>query len=235
MFGKRATLASNASSEPKEGHEQRLGHILACACGVIARLGYERASMRSVAKATGTSLAGLYHYFDSKEKLLFLIQFRTFRALHQNLLEKLHGIVDAEEQLRGMIRAHLGYFAANMDALKVCSHELDTLSGSAYEEIREIRKEYYALIRSIIDRLLDARSPGASLNRHVLTMSLFGTLNWLYRWYDPVAGPSVATVSNQIATQFLHGVYHLGGSISEATTESQRSPHDASQGVARNP
>lgn len=235
LFGKQVAFPSRAIAEPKEGYEQRLGHILAAACGVIARLGYERASMRAVAKASGTSLAGLYHYFDSKEKLLFLIQFRTFRALHQNLLEKLHGIVDAEEQLRVMIRAHVGYFAANMDALKVCSHELDTLSGSAYEEIREIRREYYALIRSIIDRLLDARDPGASLNRHVLTMSLFGTLNWLYRWYDPVAGPAVATVSNQIISQFLYGIYHLAGSADEAAAHSQRSPQDAPPGLARKP
>ena len=191
--------------------------------------------MRAVAKATGVSLAGLYHYFDSKEKMLFLIQFRTFSALHQNLLEKLHGVLDPEKRLRVMIRAHVGYFAANMDALKVCSHELDTLSSSAYEQTRDIRREYYALTRSIIERLLDAHAPGVSLNRHVLTMSLFGTLNWLYRWYDPVGGPSVATVSNQIASQFLHGIYHLAGSADEAATDSQGPPRDASQGAVRTP
>lgn len=175
--------------------------------------------MREVAKATGVSLAGLYHYFDSKEKMLFLIQFRTFGALHQSLLEKLHGVTAPEEQLRVMIRAHVGYFAANMDALKVCSHELDTLSGPAYDETRNIRRDYYALVRSIIDRLLDAHAVGAAVNRHVLTMSLFGALNWLYRWYDPASGPSVATVSNQMTSQFLHGVYHLTGSADGPGTD----------------
>lgn len=235
LFGRQVAVPSRVSSDAKEGYEQRVGHILAAACGAIARLGYQRASMRAVAKATGVSLAGLYHYFDSKEKMLFLIQFRTFSALHQNLLEKLHGVVDAEEQLRVMIRAHVSYFAANMDALTVCSHELDTLSGSAYEQTRDIRKEYYALARSIIERLLDTHSPGTSLNRHVLTMSLFGTLNWLYRWYDPVSGPSVATVSNQIASQFLHGIYHLAGSADGAATNAPGLPRDASQAAARTP
>ena len=188
--------------------------------------------MREVAKATGVSLAGLYHYFENKEKMLFLIQFRTFGALHQNLIEKLHGVVDAEEQLRVMIRAHVGYFAANMDALKVCSHELDTLSGSAYEQTRDIRRQYYALTRSIIDRLLEAHAPDASLNRHVLTMSLFGALNWLYRWYDPSGGPSVAAVSHQITSQFLHGIYHLPDSADGAATGL---PRDGSQTAPRTP
>lgn len=235
MFGKQTVPTSRTNSDAREGYEQRLGHILAAACGAIARLGYERASMRAVAKATGVSLAGLYHYFDSKEKMLFIIQFRTFSALHQNLLEKLHGVEEPEEQLRVMIRAHLSYFAANMDALKVCSHELDTLSGPAYEQTRDIRKEYYALTRSIIERLLDAHAPGASLNRHVLTMSLFGTLNWLYRWYDPSGSPSVVSVANQIASQFLHGIYHLAGSANGAATDAQGLPREASQTAVRTP
>jgi AcrR family transcriptional regulator len=235
LFGRQAAPPSRASSDAKEGYEQRLGHILAAACGVIARLGYERASMRAVAKATGVSLAGLYHYFDSKEKMLFLIQFRTFSALHQNLIEKLHGVEVPEEQLRVMIRAHLGYFAANMDALKVCSHELDTLSGSAYEQTRDIRRAYYTLTRSIIERLLDAHAPGVPLNWHVLTMSLFGTLNWLYRWYDPAGGPSVATVSNQIASQFLHGIYHLADTADGAAMDARGLPPDAANAAARTP
>jgi len=235
VFGRTAASISRANSDTREGYEQRLGHILAAACGVIAQLGYERASMRAVAKATGVSLAGLYHYFDSKEKMLFLIQFRTFSALHQNLIEKLHGIVDPEEQLRGMIRAHLSYFAANMDALKVCSHELDTLSGSAYEQTRDIRKEYYGLTRLIIDRLVDTHAAGAPVNRHVLTMSLFGTLNWLYRWYDPAGGPSVATVSNQIASQFLHGIYHLADTADGAATNARGLSRDASNAATQSP
>jgi AcrR family transcriptional regulator len=233
LFGKGSAVASRANSDPREGYEQRLEKILAAACGTIARLGYERASMREVAKATGVSLAGLYHYFDCKEKMLFLIQFRTFGGLHQSLLEKLHGVTDPEEQLRVMIRGHVAFFAANMDALKVCSHELDTLSGASSEETRNIRREYYSLTRSIIDRLLDARAPSVALNRHVLTMSLFGALNWLYRWYDPASGPSVTAVANQMASQFLHGVYHLAGSAGATEGSAAGPPEHPPRGVAR--
>jgi AcrR family transcriptional regulator len=169
-------------------------------------MGYEKASMRAVAQAAGTSLAGLYHYFASKERILFLIQYRTFNALANNLREKLHGVDDPVEQLRVMVRAHVGYFAANMAALKVCSHELDSLSGASYEETLRIRREYYGLVRTIIERLLETRAPGNTLDGHVATMSLFGMLNWLYRWYDPASDRSPSVVANQFATQFLYGV-----------------------------
>ena len=162
--------------------------------------------MREVAKAAGVSLAGLYHYFDGKERILFLIQFRAFNSLINGLREKLHGVTDPVEQLQIMVRAHVGYFAANMAALKVCSHEFDALSGEAYEETRKARRQYYDLTRGIVERIFDAHAPEKTLDRHVATMSLFGTLNWLYSWYAPKRGCSPTTVANQITTQFLHGI-----------------------------
>jgi hypothetical protein len=110
-----------------------------------------------------------------------------------------------------MIRAHVGYFAEHMSALKVCSHELDSLSGDAYDETRRIRVEYYELTRSMVDRVLDARGVEGGADRHVHAMALFGMLNWLYRWYDPRRGPSVNLVANQLADQFLHGLLGTNG------------------------
>ena len=200
-------MAANRSSDVRETYDQRLSRVLEAATDVIAQVGYERASMRAVARAADVSLAGLYHYFDSKKKMLFLIQFRTFSSLVSGLREKLHGISDPLEQLRVMVRAHVSYFAANMAALKACSHELDSLSGEAFEEARRVRRDYYDLARGIIDRIFDAHALDAkALDRHVTTMCLFGMLNWLYRWYAPKRGYSPTTVANQIAAQFLHGV-----------------------------
>jgi AcrR family transcriptional regulator len=196
----------NRNSEARESYDHRLNRILEAATGLIAQVGYERASMRAVAKASGVSLAGLYHYFDSKEKMLFLIQFRTFNSLVTGLREKLHGLADPIEQLHVMVRTHVDYFAANMPALRTCSHELDSLTGDAYEETRRLRYEYYDLTRGIVDRILNTRAPDGSLDRHVATMSLFSMLNWLYRWYVPMRGRSPATVANQLVSQFLHGV-----------------------------
>lgn len=201
---------AHRSSDMRASYDARLNHILETATEVIAQVGYEKASMRAVAKAAGVSLAGLYYYFDSKEQILFLIQFRAFSSLLSNLREKLHGVDDPVRQLRVMVRAHVSYFATNMAALKVCSQELDSLTGSAYAETRRLRRDYYDLTRSIVARILDAHAPESKLDRYVATMLLFGMLNWLYRWYAPKRGRSPTTVANQITSQFLHGVLAMG-------------------------
>lgn len=206
VFDSDVAGGSARATDGRDRYDQRLNHILQAATMLIARDGYDKASMRAVAKSAGVSLAGLYHYFDGKEKMLFLIQFRTFTALLNNLREKLLGIDEPVEQLRVMVRSHVSYFAANMAALKTCSHELDSLTGAAYDETREIRRAYYDTVRAVIDRLLSGHGIANTHDRHVATMSLFGTLNWLYRWYDPKNGRSPTAIANQIAEQFLHGM-----------------------------
>jgi len=203
--------AAPAVTPEARTYEERLNHILAAATAVFARVGYEKASMRMLAKAAGVSLAGLYHYFESKEKILFLIQFRTFNSLLNGLREKLHGIDDPREQLRVMVRAHVQYFVANMAALKVCSHELDSLAGEAYESTRQIRRQYYDLTRQIVERVLAAHGVRPAFDLHVAVMCLFGMLNWLYRWYNPRRGPTPAALAEQIMAQFLRGVLGLPG------------------------
>lgn len=207
--------ATDVTSGGQGTYDERLNHILGAATAVIAQVGYQRASMRAVAKAAGVSLAGMYHYFDSKEKMLFLIQFRAFNSLLNNLREKLHGVDEPVEQLRVMIRAHIGYFAANMAALKTCSHELDSLSGEAYDETRRIRHEYYELTRSIVARVAETRPSNNAGDWHVATMSLFSMLNWLYRWYDPKQGRSPTVLAHQIADQFLYGIIGAGPASDE--------------------
>ena len=227
MFGSSSEGPDTISTDGRRTYDERLNRILAVATGTIARVGYERASMRSIAKAAGVSLAGLYHYFENKEKILFLIQFRAFSSLLNNLREKLHGVGDPAEQLRVMVRAHLGYFAANMDALKVCSHELDSLSGNAYEQTRRIRRDYFDLTRSIVERIVETQGVHESLNIHVSIMALFGTLNWLYRWYDPKRGPSVNAVANQITDQFLNGLLHSRDTAATGASENGKKQANA--------
>jgi len=64
----------HGASAPATRFDRRLSEILIHATNVFCEKGYEGASMRDLSRASGMSLAGLYYYFESKERLLFLIQ-----------------------------------------------------------------------------------------------------------------------------------------------------------------
>src|SRR5438128_9145470 len=128
MAASTTTSRITASRRPpvltgKSRFDRRLSSILAHATNVFYEKGYEGASMRDLSSASGMSLAGLYHYFESKEKLLYLIQKQSFSTILERLKERMAGVSDPEEQIRVFIRNHLEYFLAHKKAMKVLSHE----------------------------------------------------------------------------------------------------------------
>ena len=124
-----------AATAPVTRYDRRLAEILTHATEVFCKKGYEGASMRDLSRESGMSLAGLYYYFESKERLLYLIQKHTFTTIVQRLKTRLEGVTDPEERIRIFILNHLEYFLASQAAMKVLSHEAEALKDAAAQGI----------------------------------------------------------------------------------------------------
>src|SRR5205823_1442825 len=133
--------------------DRRMQHILEHATEVFYDKGYEGASMRDLSRATGISLAGLYYYFESKEKLLYLIQKHTFETVVDRLHRRLAVLIDPEQRIRAFIANHLEYFLTNMKAMKVLSHEDEVLTGEYGTEVAAIKREYYRICLGLVEEL----------------------------------------------------------------------------------
>src|SRR5208283_537029 len=131
--------------------DRRLSEILAHATEVFCKKGYEGASMRDLSRASGMSLAGLYYYFESKERLLYLIQKHTFTTIVEHLKARLEGVADPEQRIRIFILNHLEYFLANQAAMKVLSHEAEVLKNGFGAEVAAIKREYYRICVGLLD------------------------------------------------------------------------------------
>jgi AcrR family transcriptional regulator len=203
------TLHGNGPSDSR--FDRRLSEILKTAAEVFYEKGYEGASMRDLSRRTGMSLAGLYYYFESKDKLLYLIQRHTFSMVLQRLEDRLGSASDAEDAVRIMIRNHIEYFVANMTAMKVLAHEADTLKNGYGQQIQAIKREYYRVCTGLLEDLrkskLGRNAPPPRKNEHrVAVMSLFGMINWIYTWYNPQIDPDSSRLADRIADMFLCGV-----------------------------
>src|SRR5664279_5268497 len=95
-------------SERDTRFDRRFSEILDHATEVFADKGYEGASMRDLSRLSGMSLAGLYYYFDSKEKLLYLIQKHTFTTIVNRLRRRLEASHDPEQRIRIFVHNHVG-------------------------------------------------------------------------------------------------------------------------------
>jgi AcrR family transcriptional regulator len=139
--------------------------------------------MRRIAAEAQASLAGIYHYVASKEEILYSIQLHAFDSLLRGLKSSLEGIVDPRERLGAAVRNHVRHFGENMNELKVCARELETLEGKAYDEVHDRRRSYFEAVHKLVKDLHPQH--GAPLRSWLATANLFGMLNWFYQWYDP--------------------------------------------------
>jgi len=185
---------------------QKLDHILTCATRVFNDKGYEGASIRDIAQRSRVSLAGLYYYVQSKEELLYLIQKHSFTTLLARLEEQLESVEpEPEARLRLFIRNHLEYFLQNREAMKVLSHEAESLKPPFAGEVAELKRAYYRRARNLLEELKRERRL-KGLNTRVAVLSLFGMMNWIYTWHNPRMDPNADALAEHIAGLFLKGV-----------------------------
>jgi AcrR family transcriptional regulator len=188
---------------------KKLNAVLSASSALFAKKGFERATIRDVSQATSLSLAGLYYYFNSKEELLFLIQFRTFDSLCDRLKEIIAGETDPQACLHSMINMHFDYFIRHMNDLKICSREIESLEGAFYKKVADKRKEYFDLTQSIFDKMTHQYG-GSAADSRLAALYLFGTLNWIYQWYKPGRDPNAGELASQLAGIYLQGFPRMG-------------------------
>jgi len=198
------------ASPPATRFDKRLAEILTHATDVFCDKGYEGASMRDLSRASGMSLAGLYYYFESKERLLFLIQKHTFSTIVQRLKARLEGVGDPEQQIRIFILNHLEYFLANPASMKVLSHEADALKNGFASEVATIKREYYRICVGLLDQLKSDR--GMQFSTRIAVLSLFGMMNWIYTWHNPRIDADSEQLAREMGDIFLRGVMNGGKS-----------------------
>jgi AcrR family transcriptional regulator len=188
--------------------DQKLDALLAAAAQVFAQRGYHETSMRDLARAADVSLAGVYYYVRSKAELLYLIQSRNFDAVIAGMHEALADVTDPVERLARFIDNHLDYFVAHMAEMKVLSHEAGALSGDYLHQVNEKKRAYSRALMDILAEI-DAEFGPAHANRRVAAYSLFGMMNWIYNWYDPLGDLGVELLSQNIRRIFLGGYVGL--------------------------
>ena len=201
-----ATDSSGTESKPPVRHhdnyEKRLSLILKAASKIIARDGFAGASVRDVAAKGKIGLSGIYYYFESKDELLYAIQRHSFSTLVSLLKERLETCYSPEDKLKAVIDNHFQFFVKNRDEFRVCVHEMESLSGKYYKTVLKIRQEYFQLVRGVIDEVLR----GSKDETDLTALFLFGSLNWVYMWYDPEKNYDVDKLSSQYLRVLLNGI-----------------------------
>jgi TetR/AcrR family transcriptional regulator len=182
--------------------------ILHRAAIAFARDGYDRASMAGLAAECGISKALLYHYYASKEALLFGILSNHLQALVDSVENAGQGSLAPEERLGRLVMALLDAYRDADAEHKVQINALGLLPEAEQGQLKAVERRLVAIFAEAIR----AVEPDAFQNGRLLkpvTMSLFGMLNWFYMWFREGGPVSRAEYADLATKMLVNGVRRL--------------------------
>ena len=135
--GRRDEMARTRASD----FEEKQHSILKSAAAVLAEQGMDKASMAQIASHCQVSKALLYHYYPSKDELIFAIIHTHLVELEASLAAATDEELAPEEQLRVLVGVVLQQYRGADDAHKVQLVGIAALSDEQRAEIRAIERQ----------------------------------------------------------------------------------------------
>ena len=166
---------------------------------------YLNSPIREIGEEAGVNPSLVYHYFKNKEEILFIIIERFSRHLISALQEIQSEESDPVEALRKMIFRHLSYNRELKKELKITLEENTLLKGKWRIEVISYQRKIYDLYLDQLKKLeqLNILRQG---NLTVITFSIFGVINWFYRWYKEDGQLDNEVIANQMIENIFSGI-----------------------------
>jgi AcrR family transcriptional regulator len=207
-------------ARPKSAtHDIKRDAILDIAAQCFADRSYPAASMNEIATACGTSKARLYHYYDSKEAILFDLMDR-----YTQRLLSLIALTDATAQRRNLddraalhelIRAFLQEYESSATRHVALLNDTQFLSdvpdehlGSPAISPRELILNRQRDVLAAVTRALRRAYPNRlnASNQTAITMMLFGMINWTFTWLRPGGPISYVAFADEVIALLEKGL-----------------------------
>lgn len=204
-------------------HEDRRGTILRTAARLFAQRGFEATSLDTLADELGMHKATLYHYISSKQEVLYQCLVKSFEDLDEVIL--------AVQDKRQPVAQRLRYFALALARAQNSEYGrclamvgARPLEGNAGDKIRGFQRKLDTTVRALVTEGVGNGEFKPSDPGLVAAM-LFGTLNWVPRWYRPEGRLTIDEIVNRFMDMLVHGIEAAAPTApAPAPTQPRRAP-----------
>jgi AcrR family transcriptional regulator len=197
---KKLSLAMAKPKSPKKSKEIH---------GVVARLfahrGYHHTSMREIAWELGMNQSSLYHYFSSKEDVLF----RLMNDAMDHILVELEKIyvsdLSAEDKLKRVLHSYIHSYAGDQERLILLVNEMNALTETNRLILVDKQRKYVQLIKSILKELVNEEKM-RDIDPAVTTFAFFGMVHYTIKWYHKDGPITVDQLAKLFVEIFTRGI-----------------------------
>jgi AcrR family transcriptional regulator len=184
--------------------------VLRAALDLFSTRGYATTSVQEIVAAAGVTKGAMYHYFASKDDLLFAIYDRLLSLQKARLEEIVATGTERGDGVEDVLRAVCeDVISTSIEFLPegtVFTRSQHMLTPERQKEVKRRRREYHEefealLRRGIQDGLFRDDVPTAMLIAH-----FFSDVHYLSQWYSPTGPAPASRVAEQLTELFLRGI-----------------------------
>ena len=180
--------------------------IGSAAAKVFNKKGYLKTNIDDIAAAAKMSKGGIYHYFSSKDEILFFILDSYMDIVLKDLESRLQTKKDCTSKIEFIINRHIDLYTNYTAQAKTLLHDAHCLSPKRYKPIKVKEREYYRIVMSVLSEFFEGSGEIKRDELKGIAFLFFGMSNWTYHWYDPKGPINPEELSRIACTVFMKGI-----------------------------
>ncbi len=196
----------------------RREELIATAASLFEAEGYHQTSMERLAERAGLAKPSLYHYFKSKEEILFEIHLSFIQPLIQRQLRRTELGLRPTQVLLEAVVDHMEVLAEKPGTLRMFFEHHRELGPERRAQMRENRIRYRRLIEDTIVAGI-AAGELRPVDVRLTAFALFGMVNWAYKWFQVNGELSPRETAYFLWDLFMRGVQNDGTGDSGPASE----------------
>jgi len=180
--------------------------LVEAATRLFADQGYESTSVQEVVELAGVTKGSMYHYFKSKDDLLFEIYGRVLRMQTDRLERLAAGPGRAVDRLRAVAVDVIVTSVEHLAEVTVFFRSMHLLEPDTRQVVRGRRRHYHERFRELVEQGQRDGQLRADVDPDLAVHFFFGTVHHLQTWYRHDGPMNASQVANTFTQVFLDGL-----------------------------
>jgi AcrR family transcriptional regulator len=185
-----------------DDYDAKAQAILDSAAALFAKVGYPNAKMQDIAKACGATKSMLYHYFPTKDDLLYAMLEEHLETVIAGIEEVAGLSGTTKERFTAFVQIYAQKSAQSRRRHVIAMNDVKFLPKAMQGPLLELEKRVTDLVAALL-RQMNANLPDRTYKPY--TMLLIGMLNWTDTWYKPTGPMKPQELCERISRLFLRG------------------------------
>ena len=186
-------------------YEERREAILDQAAKLYAAKGFLGASIADLADACKMSKSLIYHYYSSKEEILFDLMHSHVQSLLETARVVSVQNLQPRAKLQELVQKFMRLYGGAAPRQRVLLHDLDRLPTRRRKIIVSIQRQIVDLVEDILADIRPTQTlPKAA--RRPIAMFFFGMINWTHIWLNARGSLGLDEITDLMSEIFLNGI-----------------------------